>query len=368
MPVAALYLVCYAIFSYHGKLVGKELGTVAALPASVIACVAVWAAALLAWAGVARALRPGLRLPLRFHLIVPEPLPLLRAHLRSPDAVKAGALSAAVLLASTAAYGLPGVSLLVPLLLMKGGVLLAGPTADWLAGEGVGWRARLVMALAAGAVAAALWSKVDLRAGVGVGAAALCALVYVVAYFPKIRIMARWKGADSADAAQRAASLGFQVAEMTWALAAALPAALLLDWAFRLRSAGLPPSFGAGGVAQVIHAAAAAAHATIAALPASLRSYHVWLLSAASEGCALFGGLIFLSTGASTLTVPMNRVSSALGGLVATIALWLAAGGTLGGFWNSHHRPELYGAALMVAALWVGLRKRVVQLPSQVAV
>jgi hypothetical protein len=116
----------------------------------------------------------------------------------------------------------------------------------------------------------------------------------------------------------------FLIADMTTTLLIALPAVVVLVWL----------KYGAGGLWQSMQL---------------LTDPRIWAMGAASEGAGLFGGLVFLAKTESTLSVPINRCSSLLGGTAATLALWWLDGGTLLG-WAGRNVPELIGVVAMLAA------------------
>ena len=319
--VVILYLLSYFAFSFLTKMLGKASpGPVLAL-ASLIACLGVWIAGLAFEAlwqrwrrGDGKTRRPGNSDDRPYQPLLNRIAP----HLFRRDVVIAAMASAAIIVSSTLAYAMPGVSLLLPLLLMKGGPNLWAPIIDMMRGSTITYRARVVFSLALVAVVAALWSKVTVTASIAVTATVGCALVYMLAYFPKLRILAKYRG-----------DLVFLIADMTTTLLIALPAVVALVWL----------KYGAGGLWQSVQL---------------LSDYRVWAMGAASEGAGLFGGLVFLAKTESTLSVPINRCSSLLGGTAATLALWWLDGGTLLG-WASRNVPELIGVVAMLAALVIGV-------------
>lgn len=330
MPGATFaYFLAYLAFSAFTKYLSGTYNSYLLTLASTFACIVVCCGGFVVDAAVA--------LPRR------RP-PLIIATLKrilERDVVVAATCSAVVLVASTIAYGTSAVSLLLPLLLMKGGVLLWGPVVDWLHGEAATTRSRFVLTLAAAAIVAALWQKVSF-AHLGVGVALVCAAAYVAAYFPKIAVMQRHRG--DIDAAY----VPFLLAEMTLTLALALPGAL--------------------GIALVhyvgLQKEVAGTAALTVALPALWRDLsallHVpglYALAAGSEGAGLFGGLLFLAPVGATLSVPLNRCTSLLAGVVATATLWMLKGGTIWE-WMLRNEYEVVGAAVMLIALAVGLSRR----------
>jgi hypothetical protein len=319
MFIVVLYLLSYFVFSFLTKTLGKASPGPVLVLASLIACQGVWIAGL-AFEALWQRWRRGddetrrqddsRQHPSLIHRIAP--------HLFRRDVVIVATMSAVIIVSSTSAYALPGVSLLVPLLLMKGGPNIWAPLIDWLNGSAVTTRARIVFGLALVAVVGALWSKVSVTASVAVTAAVGWAALYMLAYFPKLKIMARYRG-----------DLVFLIADMTTTLLIALPAVVVLVWL----------KYGAGGLWQSMQL---------------LTDPRIWAMGAASEGAGLFGGLVFLAKTESTLSVPINRCSSLLGGTAATLALWWLDGGTLLG-WAGRNVPELIGVVAMLAALVIGV-------------
>lgn len=342
------YFLSYFLFSFLSKSLGKTVNPVALLPVSVVACCAIWSLALFGdwliarWRRsqrsdddvVAELRRDGVAVlsPSATQRPVLSIIERIHHRIFSKHVVVAASASVVVLCASTLAYTMQGVSLLVPLLLMKGGVYLWGPVVDWINGTSVSSRARLVLGLAIVAVAGALWHKVHVSvANVATAAALGCAAAYVAAYFPKLRVMSRYRG-----------DVDFLFAEMTTTLIIALPVSFAIGSAWSL--------FNHTAALQSLLTAYLVPYASLGPL---LSKPAVWLLSLASQGCGLFGGLIFMARVESTLSVPLNRCTSLLGGFVATVALWH------GGVWSylsdAANTPELVGVAAMLAALWVGL-------------
>ena len=320
MIIVVLYLLSYFVFSFLTKTLGKASPGPVLVLASLLACQGVWIIGLAFEAlwqrwrrgddGARRQDDDSKPHPSLIHRIAP--------HLFRRDVVIVATMSAVIIVSSTSAYALPGVSLLVPLLLMKGGPNIWAPLIDWLNGSAVTIRARIVFGLALVAVVGALWSKVSVTASVAVTATVGWAALYMLAYFPKLKIMARYRG-----------DLVFLIADMTTTLLIALPAVVVLVWL----------KYGASGLWQSMQ---------------FLTDYRVWAMGAASEGAGLFGGLVFLAKTESTLSVPINRCSSLLGGTAATLALWWLDGGTLLG-WAGRNVPELIGVIAMLAALVIGV-------------
>lgn len=346
------YLVTYCVFSLLTKQLGKQSDGAVLLLASMLACSVVWVIGLLVWEGWRRwhtvtALSTDAQVLADLfadgHDVVhvskttnsptlsPFSLSSLLSRLFHRDTVQAAFASSTILISSTLAYGQPDVSLLLPLLLMKGGPNIWGVLLSWLRGEGVTLRARVVLGLAITAVVAVLWRKLDFHAQLGVGVTLMCATVYVLAYYPKLAVMSRYRG-----------NVGFLITEMTGTLLFAVPAALALALVTALwhkTSVAMP----------------------LAATARLLLNWKVWVMAIASEGAGLFGGLIFMAQMSSALSVSLNRCTSLLGGFAATLILWASSRdvGLLHGVWSyvsaSENRPEIVGVVAMLLALLIGL-------------
>ena len=114
------YFIAYLAFSASTKQLGREVDATVLMCSSVIACAGVWAAVLF------------------FDFLLRRRKSLIataKHRLLERDVVITSSASVIVMVVSTLAYSTPGVSLLVPLLLMKGGVLLWGLVLDGLRGD-----------------------------------------------------------------------------------------------------------------------------------------------------------------------------------------------------------------------------------------
>ena len=66
-----------------------------------------------------------------------------------------------------------------------------------------------------------------------------------------------------------------------------------------------------------------------------------------SAGNGIFGGLILLDKSENTYSIPVNRCSSIIAGLLATATVSLLTTGTL----NSIKFEEIIGAAIIIVAI-----------------
>jgi len=287
----ALYGLVYVPFSGLTKVVGHP---VAALPVSLCGAALVWAAYLAA-TGDWRRVRAD-------------------AH-----AVAAGLGGAAILCSSTLAYGLGG-SLVLPLLMMKGGGLAVAPLSDAAAGTRVSRRSAAVLVAVAAALVLGAWHRLRVD---GTAATLCCALVYLCGYGLKLRAVG-----------QRRGDRGFFVSETTVTLAAAFPVA---------------------GLACALTGTA----------PLSPGDAAPWLpaLALVAGGCSqlvgVFGNLVLLQREAPgreaashSALLPLHRASSLLAGMAASALLGLRDGAwaMTGG--------EVAGGVVLAAALVLGAGPR----------
>ena len=279
-----LYIACYAVYAYTTKRAGTGG---APFMIAAICC----GAGLLGWLAVVLAqVGRGAWAPLR----------VTRATLT------AGLCSVLILVSSTAGYALPAVSLVLPLLLNKGGVLAMAPLLDRRRGVVVTPRAWLVLALAVCGMACGVVPGLMTAAAPTLLALALSG-AYLLGYVGKLSVIGGQKGNST-----------FLREEMSVTTAAALPVALALGFLF--------------------------SPAPVAALSAGLGNPWVYVAGLASQGCGYFGGLLLMRQAPHSLCVPLNRAASVLAGLLASCAL---------GRWPS--RWEIFGAVVMTVALAVGV-------------
>lgn len=279
-----LYIACYAVYAYTTKRAGSGG---APFMVAAICC----GVGLVGWLAVVLAqVRRGTWAPLR----------VTRATLA------AGLCSVLILVSSTASYAIPAVSLVLPLLLNKGGVLAMAPLLDRRRGAVVTPRAWCVLGLAVCGMACGIVPGLLTARAPTLLALALSA-AYLLGYVGKLSVIGGQKG-----------NAPFLREEMSVTTVAALPVALLLGVL-------LSP-------------------APAIALAASLSNGWVYVAGLASQGCGYFGGMLLMRQAPHSLCVPLNRAASVLAGLLASCAL---------GRWPS--RWEIFGATVMTIALAVGV-------------
>lgn len=231
-----------------------------------------------------------------------------------------GLCSAAIIGTTTLAYTFDGTSIVFMMLMMRGGVLMIAPIVDAVSRRRVRWPSWVALGLSLGAVVVASAPGTDLRLSI----AALIDLgVYLVAYFIRLRAMSNLAKSEDRDV-----SIRYFVEEQM----VATPAIVLTLAVLAL--------VGEGRVMLEIREG----FTGFLTRGRMLEEVCVGLLS---QGTGVFGGLILLDHRENAFTVPVNRASSILAGVLATAALsvWLGQRGV--------GPRELTGAGLVMAAMLV---------------
>jgi hypothetical protein len=228
--------------------------------------------------------------------------------------VLSGACTAAIVTTTTLAYTFEGASIVLLMLLMRGGVLVLAPIVDKLSRRRVRWWSWVALALSCSAIA--------LGTGGSAGALTLAALadvcVYLAAYFGRLRLMSALAKSD------RESNVRYFAGEQL----VATPLALAALAAIALAGGGLGEELRRGFVEVPLGAAAP------------------WIVAIGllSQATGIFGSLVLLDARENTFSVVVNRASSLIAGVAATFALWL---------WLGEAPPrtgEVAGAALVLGA------------------
>jgi hypothetical protein len=231
-----------------------------------------------------------------------------------------GLATAAIIASTTLAYTFQGVSIVLMMLLMRGGVLAIAPIVDAAGKRRVhvtSWMALglslvgLVVTLGHGATYA-----LSLVAIIDVG-------VYLTAYFVRLRLMSH-----VAKSGDRATSIRYFVEEQMVATPAIVAFLVLLavvgqGHAMLAIRAGFGALRGSGAVSGAV------------------------VIGVLSQGTGIFGALILLDGRENAFCVPVNRASSVLAGVLASAALAFA------GFAQQLPAAELVGAAMVLGAIVV---------------
>lgn len=230
-----------------------------------------------------------------------------------------GACSAAIITTTTLAYTFEGVSILFVMLLMRGGVLILAPIVDAMTGRKSRWFTWVGLACAL----AALFVAFAEDGGYAISTA--CALditIYLLAYLVRLRFMSKLAKSDDPDVMRR-----YFVEEQL----VGVPLTLLL-----LCVAGL---VGTGEFLGQIRSGFTPWELGGTVLLATLG------IGVLSQGTGIFGTLIYLDKRENTFSVPVNRSSSILAGVVASFGLASVFGTKLPSAW------QLGGAALVISAI-----------------
>jgi len=241
-------------------------------------------------------------------------------HARRPSAVVwlSGLGTALIIGSTTIAYASTGVSILLALLLLRGGVLILAPVIDVCFKRRVRWFSWLALAFALAGVLVAL---VDVNSYQMTLVAAMNIVVYLTGYLlrlPCINTMAK--------CGDRNVTCRYFVEELLVAviLLVAIPAA----WA----------AVGAGSIATDIRIGFTGLFSNAATVPGLL-------VGTLYAGLYVFGTLIYLDRRENTFCISLNRCGSMLAGIVATYMLTLLFAAP------APSVSQLVGSAAIIAAL-----------------
>lgn len=286
-----------------GRL-GDPVGGVELLPATVIATVITAISFLVAsgWWRVAVKEVGGVRLPL------PTKLTAL-----------SGLCASGIIATTTLAYTFDATIVFV-MLLMRGGLLILAPVIDLLTGRRIRWYSAAALVLSLLSLATSVIGSDDPRIPL------LCGVdiaLYLTFYFVRLQIMTR-----KAKSTDPAANKRYFVEEQL----VSSPALLLV---FALWAALIPGGFGDE------------LRAGFTTFWERDSWYWAILIGVFSQGTGIFGGLILLDKSENTFSIPVNRASSVIAGVVATVAAWQLLDG------RAPVGSDLAGAAIMVGAILV---------------
>ena len=235
-----------------------------------------------------------------------------------PETVCSGVATAVIIATTTLNYTFHGVSILLALLLMRGGVLILGPVVDRLFGRKVDLYAWQALACCLVAIVVAL-SEVG---GYTLTVAAVANIAgYLAGYAIRLSIMTSLAKSDDPEI-----NLRYFVQETLVAAFAltSIPALLAV--------------FAPGEAGDLLRAGFTTFLAGDLARPAALIGVFYACLY-------LFGTCIYLDRREHTFCIPLNRCSSLMSGVVASYALSLRFG------WPPPSAYQLAGAGIILLAL-----------------
>lgn len=230
-----------------------------------------------------------------------------------------GLATSLVIATTTLAYALEGPSLLMMMLLMRGGVLVLAPLVDLSNRHRVRWFSWAALVLSVGS----LWVATHGEARFPGWLAAADVALYLLAYFVRLTLMSRLAKTQASLDRRR-----FFVEEQLVATPAVVTLLALLAAVPSPVASDLRTGF---------------AHLT--RFDSTLGTLLV--IGVCSQATGVFGALILLDGREHSFCVPVNRASSVLAGVAASAALAVGAGAA----WPA--TGEWWGAVLMVAALAV---------------
>ena len=230
-----------------------------------------------------------------------------------------GLTTATIIGTTTLAYTFDGVSIVYMMLLMRGGVLIIAPLVDVVSGRKVQWFSGVALVLSLAALLVAFSESGGYHMKL---VAMVDVFAYLSSYFVRLRLMTSKAKSDEPNA-----NLRFFVEEQIVATPAVMVTLALLA------------IIGQGHMMLEIRAGFTTFWTESGVVP------HVMLIGLFSQGTGICGGLILLDKRENTFCVPVNRASSILAGLVASVILM---------FWLGNPLPSTYqltGAVLIIAAL-----------------
>lgn len=227
-----------------------------------------------------------------------------------------GLCSSAIILTTTLAYTFEGISIVFMMLLLRGGVLLIAPAVDLVSRRKVRWFSWVALGLSLAALLLAL----DPNSGFKLSLAATADIgIYLLAYFIRLRLMSKLaKGSDEDN-------LRYFAEEQMISSPAALLALALM-------------ALGSGPVSDELRRG-------FTEVPFGPAAAAVVLVGVLSQSNGVFGGLVLLDKRENSFAVPVNRASSILAGLLATLVLWGFFGEKTPGF------REILGALMILVAV-----------------
>lgn len=231
-----------------------------------------------------------------------------------------GLATAAVIATTTLAYTFSGVSIVFMMLLMRGGMLVMAPIVDTVSRRAVRWYSWVALALSLGALLTAVIESSSYSLTI---VAAVDVVVYLASYFIRLRFMSH-----KAKSERPEDSLRYFVEEQmvaTPAIVAFLGLVALVGWG----------TIGGDVRRGFLEIGASGAVGTAI------------VVGVLSQGTGVFGGLVLLDKRENTFCVPVNRASSVLAGLLASVYLTVATGAA------RLPTSEIVGACLILAAIVV---------------
>ena len=245
-----------------------------------------------------------------------------------------GLCTGLVVVTTTLAYTIDGVSIVFAMLLMRGGMLIMSPIVDSLNKRHVRWFswAALGMSLAA-LLVSNLWEPFFQGKSIAEVTAfnvmlGLDLIVYLGSYFFRLTFMSKLAKSDNDDDTKK-----FFVEEQM----VGTPSILIILFVLSF--------FGAGEASNTLLGGLHAGFHSFWNHPGSIIGIAM-AIGFCSQFNGVFGGLILLDKSENAFAVPVNRCSSILAGVTATVALAIAFEG-----YKLPGTGEFVGAGFIVGAI-----------------
>lgn len=241
-----------------------------------------------------------------------------------------GLCGATILTTTTLAYTISGVSIVFMMLLLRGGLLMLAPIIDAVSGRKVQLLSWVALGLT---LSSLLVTLIGNDAGFALPMVAVADVAaYLLAYFVRLRFMSKLAKSDDVEVTRR-----YFVEEQL----VSTPAAFV--------ALGMLALIGGDAFDDIRRGFTEVPFSSVAGWPL--------LIGALSQGTGIFGALVLLDKRENTFSVPVNRASSMLAGVTATLAMWgLGLGKPLD--WREAIGAGLVIAAIIVLSLPAFLKKR----------
>lgn len=237
-----------------------------------------------------------------------------------------GLCTSSQIITTTLAYTFSGISIVFAMLLMKGGVLIMAPIVDLIVKRRkrkIYWPSIVASLLSLVAVSVAFFYKPSYEMTL---IAVIDISLYLFGYFFRLFIMSNFAKSDDTEEMK-----GYLAEEQLVANTVLILSIFLIGFFGRAGdSASMGAQFWLGFVEY----------------PFKGYFWITFLIGVFSYGTGIFGTLIFLDKRENTFTVPANRASSILAGIIASYSLYY--------FWGQKQPPsgELIGAGLIIVAIF----------------
>ena len=228
-----------------------------------------------------------------------------------------GIFTSLIIGTTTLAYTFEGVSIVLAMLLMRGGVLIIAPIVDTITKRHVRW---FSWAGLVGALAALLIGLTDAEGYHIPILLGIVIAVYLFSYFMRFQFMSRNAKTDKKDV-----NLRYFVEEQM----VSTPVLVIFLGLFALLKGDIGESVRMG---WTMH----------------WDQPYLWaliLIGALSQGTGFFGTLVFLDKNENTYCIPVNRSSSILAGVIAAFLL------TLFPNQGAPHTSQLIGAGIIIVSI-----------------